>query len=166
MAIWRLEESVLERPSFQLVEGPGLQALSGRFGGTRGKAGFPGRRIAALPADSETCSGLQTQPCTCRAVTWDGVGATRAPHPVVRGAASEAGQPGLIPVTHLLGDLPVSLLLCLSVGCHEQSLRCCEDGRSLFGSASLAVFASISNTVFPRPPPSRVPTLLPPLPPA
>ena len=98
----RPEESVLERPSFQLVEGPGLQALSGRFGGTRGKAGFPGRRIAALPADSETCSGLQTQPCTCRAVTWDGVGATRAPHPVVRGAASEAGQPGLIPVSHPL----------------------------------------------------------------
>ena len=27
LAIWRPEESVLERPSFQLVEGPGLQAL-------------------------------------------------------------------------------------------------------------------------------------------
>lgn len=54
--------------------------------------------MAALPADSETYFCLQTQSRTCWAVTWGGVGATCAPHPVVRGAASEARRPGLIPV--------------------------------------------------------------------
>ena len=50
MAIWRPEESVLERPSFQLVEGPGLQALSGRFGGTGGKQVSPGgERLLCQP---------------------------------------------------------------------------------------------------------------------
>ena len=166
---WRPEESVLERHSFQLVEGPGLQALSERFGGHQEESSFPGRRMAALPADSETCSGLQTQPCPCWALPGGGGGGgPPVPHILLLGEQPlKPGSPDRSQsVTHWLSGLPVSLLLCLLVGCHEQSPGCGEDGRSLFGSASLAVFAGISNTAFPRPPPSGVPTPLPPLPPA
>lgn len=38
--------------------------------GDQEESGFPGRRMAALPADSETCLGLQTRSCPCGAITW------------------------------------------------------------------------------------------------
>ena len=118
--------------------------------GDQEESGFPRRRMAALPANSETCLGLQTRSCPCGAITWGGAG--WGPDSVVRGAASEAGCPKLIPVlslTRLVSFLCLRFFACKGVGCHEQSPGCCEDGRSLFGTTSLRVSAGTSNTMSP-----------------